>query len=99
VVVGIVTLELGVLREVALNFANTIVLALLLAIAVAFKIYILAWRAQNIKYQDIKYQDAETNLTNVRLSNQQSRDGKIVPSCRCERIIASRNAGHPGQRD
>ena len=95
VVVGIVTLELGVLREVALNFANTIVLALLLAIAVAFKIYILAWRAQNIKYQD-----AETNLTNVRLSNQQSRDGNRNRALvQMRGIIASRNADHPGQRD
>jgi predicted RND superfamily exporter protein len=43
---GIVTLELCVLLELPLNFANIIALPLLLGIGVAFKIYyIMAWRA------------------------------------------------------
>jgi len=43
---GIVTLELCVLFEMPLNFANIIALPLLLGIGVAFKIYyIMAWRA------------------------------------------------------
>jgi predicted RND superfamily exporter protein len=43
---GVVTLELCVLFEMPLNFANIIALPLLLGIGVAFKIYyIMAWRA------------------------------------------------------
>jgi hopanoid biosynthesis associated RND transporter like protein HpnN len=43
---GVVTLELCVLIDLPLNFANIIALPLLLGIGVAFKIYyIMAWRA------------------------------------------------------
>jgi hopanoid biosynthesis associated RND transporter like protein HpnN len=43
---GVVTLELCVLLDLPLNFANIIALPLLLGIGVAFKIYyIMAWRA------------------------------------------------------
>ncbi len=43
---GVVTLELCVLDNFALNFANIIALPLLLGVGVAFKIYyIMAWRA------------------------------------------------------
>jgi hopanoid biosynthesis associated RND transporter like protein HpnN len=45
-VAGIVTLELCVLLDMPLNFANIIALPLLLGVGVAFKIYyITAWRA------------------------------------------------------
>jgi hypothetical protein len=45
-IAGVVTLELCVVLELPLNFANIIALPLLLGIGVAFKIYyILAWRA------------------------------------------------------
>jgi uncharacterized protein len=45
-VAGIVTLELCVVFELPLNFANIIALPLLLGVGVAFKIYyIMAWRA------------------------------------------------------
>jgi uncharacterized protein len=43
---GVVTLELMVLLDMKLNFANIIALPLLLGVGVAFKIYyIMAWRA------------------------------------------------------
>ena len=43
---GAVTLEICVLDDLALNFANIIALPLLLGVGVAFKIYyIMAWRA------------------------------------------------------
>ncbi|MGC2808817.1 MAG: MMPL family transporter [Bradyrhizobium sp.] len=43
---GAVTLEISVLDDFALNFANIIALPLLLGVGVAFKIYyIMAWRA------------------------------------------------------
>jgi uncharacterized protein len=43
---GVVTMELMVLLEMKLNFANIIALPLLLGVGVAFKIYyIMAWRA------------------------------------------------------
>src|SRR5262249_57297541 len=43
---GVVTLELTVLLDLKLNFANIIALPLLLGVGVAFKIYyVLAWRA------------------------------------------------------
>lgn len=43
---GVVTLELTVLLDLPLNFANIIALPLLLGVGVAFKIYyVLAWRA------------------------------------------------------
>jgi predicted RND superfamily exporter protein len=43
---GVVTLELCVVLDMPLNFANIIALPLLLGIGVAFKIYyIMAWRA------------------------------------------------------
>jgi len=43
---GVVTLELCVLLDMPLNFANIIALPLLLGVGVAFKIYyIMAWRA------------------------------------------------------
>jgi hopanoid biosynthesis associated RND transporter like protein HpnN len=43
---GIVTLEIAVLGDLSLNFANIIALPLLLGVGVAFKIYyIMAWRA------------------------------------------------------
>jgi predicted RND superfamily exporter protein len=43
---GVVTLELCVVFELPLNFANIIALPLLLGVGVAFKIYyIMAWRA------------------------------------------------------
>jgi len=42
---GVVTLELCVVIGMPLNFANIIALPLLLGIGVAFKIYIMAWRA------------------------------------------------------
>jgi hopanoid biosynthesis associated RND transporter like protein HpnN len=46
VLAGIVTLELCVLLDLKLNFANIIALPLLLGVGVAFKIYyVLAWRA------------------------------------------------------
>jgi predicted RND superfamily exporter protein len=46
VLAGIVTLELSVLLDLKLNFANIIALPLLLGVGVAFKIYyVLAWRA------------------------------------------------------
>jgi hopanoid biosynthesis associated RND transporter like protein HpnN len=45
-VAGVVTLELCVLIDLPLNFANIIALPLLLGVGVAFKIYyIMAWRA------------------------------------------------------
>jgi uncharacterized protein len=45
-VAGVVTLELCVVFELPLNFANIIALPLLLGVGVAFKIYyIMAWRA------------------------------------------------------
>jgi predicted RND superfamily exporter protein len=45
-VAGVVTLELCVVFDVPLNFANIIALPLLLGVGVAFKIYyIMAWRA------------------------------------------------------
>jgi uncharacterized protein len=45
-VAGIVTLELCVVLDLPLNFANIIALPLLLGVGVAFKIYyIMAWRA------------------------------------------------------
>jgi hopanoid biosynthesis associated RND transporter like protein HpnN len=45
-VAGVVTLELCVVLELPLNFANIIALPLLLGVGVAFKIYyIMAWRA------------------------------------------------------
>jgi predicted RND superfamily exporter protein len=46
VVAGVATLELCVVLDIPLNFANIMALPLLLGIGVAFKIYyILAWRA------------------------------------------------------
>ena len=46
VIAGIVTLELCVVLDLPLNFANIIALPLLLGVGVAFKIYyIMAWRA------------------------------------------------------
>jgi len=46
VIAGVVTLELCVVFDISLNFANIMALPLLLGIGVAFKIYyILAWRA------------------------------------------------------
>jgi uncharacterized protein len=46
VLAGVVTLELCVLLDLKLNFANIIALPLLLGVGVAFKIYyVLAWRA------------------------------------------------------
>ena len=46
VMAGMVTLELCVLLDLPLNFANIIALPLLLGVGVAFKIYyIMAWRA------------------------------------------------------
>jgi hopanoid biosynthesis associated RND transporter like protein HpnN len=45
-IAGIVTLELCVILDLPLNFANIIALPLLLGVGVAFKIYyIMAWRA------------------------------------------------------
>jgi hopanoid biosynthesis associated RND transporter like protein HpnN len=45
-VAGVITMELCVLLDLPLNFANIIALPLLLGIGVAFKIYyIMAWRA------------------------------------------------------
>jgi predicted RND superfamily exporter protein len=45
-VAGIVTLELCVVLDLPLNFANVIALPLLLGVGVAFKIYyIMAWRS------------------------------------------------------
>jgi len=45
-VAGIVTLELCVVLDLPLNFANIIALPLLLGVGVAFKIYyVMAWRA------------------------------------------------------
>jgi uncharacterized protein len=45
-VVGIVTLELCVALDLPLNFANVLVLPLLLGVGVTFKIYyIMAWRS------------------------------------------------------
>jgi predicted RND superfamily exporter protein len=45
-VAGVVTLELCVVLDVPLNFANIIALPLLLGVGVAFKIYyIMAWRS------------------------------------------------------
>jgi predicted RND superfamily exporter protein len=45
-VAGVVTLELCVVLDISLNFANIIALPLLLGVGVAFKIYyITAWRA------------------------------------------------------
>jgi hopanoid biosynthesis associated RND transporter like protein HpnN len=45
-IAGVVTLELCVVLDLPLNFANIIALPLLLGVGVAFKIYyILAWRA------------------------------------------------------
>jgi predicted RND superfamily exporter protein len=47
VLAGAVTLEVCVLANIALNFANVIALPLLLGVGVAFKIYyIMAWRAR-----------------------------------------------------
>jgi predicted RND superfamily exporter protein len=44
-VAGIVTLELCVILDLPLNFANIIALPLLLGVGVAFKIYyVMAWR-------------------------------------------------------
>jgi hopanoid biosynthesis associated RND transporter like protein HpnN len=46
IVAGIVTLELCVIIDLPLNFANVIALPLLLGVGVAFKIYyIMAWRS------------------------------------------------------
>jgi hopanoid biosynthesis associated RND transporter like protein HpnN len=46
IMAGIVTMELMVLLDMKLNFANIIALPLLLGVGVAFKIYyIMAWRA------------------------------------------------------
>jgi len=46
VIAGVVTLELCVIIDLPLNFANIIALPLLLGVGVAFKIYyIMAWRA------------------------------------------------------
>jgi predicted RND superfamily exporter protein len=46
VVAGVVTLELCVVLDIPLNFANIIALPLLLGVGVAFKIYyIMAWRS------------------------------------------------------
>jgi hypothetical protein len=43
---GVVTLEIAVLDDLSLNFANIIALPLLLGVGVAFKIYyMMAWRA------------------------------------------------------
>ncbi len=48
-VAGIVTLELCVVFDLPLNFANIIALPLLLGVGVAFKIYyVLAWRAGKV---------------------------------------------------
>ena len=45
-IAGVVTLELCVVLDLPLNFANIIALPLLLGVGVAFKIYyIVAWRA------------------------------------------------------
>jgi uncharacterized protein len=45
-IAGVVTLELSVVLDLPLNFANIIALPLLLGVGVAFKIYyIMAWRA------------------------------------------------------
>jgi len=45
-VAGVVTLEICVIIDLPLNFANVIALPLLLGIGVAFKIYyIMAWRS------------------------------------------------------
>ncbi len=47
---GVVTLEITVLIDMPLNFANIIALPLLLGLGVAFKIYfVLAWRAGTTK--------------------------------------------------
>ena len=44
-VAGVVTLELCVILDLPLNFANIIALPLLLGVGVAFKIYyVIAWR-------------------------------------------------------
>ena len=54
---GVVTLEICVLVDLPLNFANIIALPLLLGVGVAFKIYyIMAWRA------------GQTNLLQSRLT-------------------------------
>jgi uncharacterized protein len=46
IVAGVVTLEICVIIDLPLNFANVIALPLLLGIGVAFKIYyIMAWRS------------------------------------------------------
>jgi len=46
IVAGLVTLELCVVLDLPLNFANVLSLPLLLGVGVAFKIYhIMAWRA------------------------------------------------------
>jgi uncharacterized protein len=46
VIAGAVTLEMCVVLDISLNFANILALPLLLGIGVAFKIYyVLAWRA------------------------------------------------------
>jgi predicted RND superfamily exporter protein len=45
-IAGVVTLELCVVLDISLNFANIIALPLLLGVGVAFKIYyIMAWRS------------------------------------------------------
>ena len=45
-VAGVVTMEIAVMIDLPLNFANIIALPLLLGVGVAFKIYnIMAWRA------------------------------------------------------
>ena len=45
-IAGVVTLELCVVLDIPLNFANIIAMPLLLGVGVAFKIYyIMAWRA------------------------------------------------------
>ena len=49
-VAGVVTLEICVLIDMPLNFANIIALPLLLGVGVAFKIYyIMAWREGQTK--------------------------------------------------
>ena len=50
ILAGVITLEICVLIDMPLNFANIIALPLLLGVGVAFKIYyVMAWRAGETK--------------------------------------------------
>ena len=50
ILAGVITLEICVLIDLPLNFANIIALPLLLGVGVAFKIYyVMAWRAGQTK--------------------------------------------------